>query len=191
MQKKKNDFVLGRIRAAQTVWRHIRVLNTHVLGPTQSDRLRRESSKNSLITTRSKKKKEKKKLQREAGLQFRPEGSFVRRKKRRGWPLVLLAASVSYRKAKRWLAVRFMRESVGNVSKHYANFCLHKPNAKTWIILRFQSWVCWESNKPEVITVDRGTVNSPTANLLWRTSHIVLKVKFTIEHPQKDWCLKY
>lgn len=47
-----------RIWAAQTVWRHIQGLNTHVLGPTQSDRLRRESSKNSLITTQYGKKKE-------------------------------------------------------------------------------------------------------------------------------------
>lgn len=42
----------------KTVWRNIQGLNTHVLGPTQSDRLRRESSKNSLITTQYEKKKE-------------------------------------------------------------------------------------------------------------------------------------
>lgn len=107
-----------RIWAAQTVWRHIRGLNTHVLGPTQSDRLRRESSKNSLITTQYRKKK--KKLQGEAGLKFGPQGSLVRRKKWRGWPLVVLTASISYLKAKRRLAVRLIRASVGNVSGHYA-----------------------------------------------------------------------
>lgn len=109
-----------RIWAAQTVWRHIQGLNTHVLGPTQSDRLRRESSKNSLITTQYEKKKKKKKLQGEAGLQFGPQGSLVRRKKWRGWPLVVLTASISYLKGKRRLAVRLIRESVGNVSGHYA-----------------------------------------------------------------------
>lgn len=64
--------------------------------------------------------KKKKKLQGEAGLQFGPEGSLVRRKKWRGWPLVVLTASISYLKAKRRLAVRLIRESVGNVSGHYA-----------------------------------------------------------------------
>lgn len=115
-------FMHGRIWAAQTVWRHIQGLNTHVLGPTQSDRLRRESSKNSLITTRYKKKRKKRKRNSREKLacSLGLREVLWEERRRRGWPLVLLTASVDYREAKRRLAVRLICESVGNVSEHYA-----------------------------------------------------------------------
>lgn len=123
------------------------------------------------------KKKKKKKLQGEAGLQFGPQGSLVRRKKWRGWPLVVLTASISYLKGKRRLAVRLIRESVGNVSGHYAKctaagiqrFLTFVSISRMWRLYFLQSTIIPSffkmrdpflsllSNKPEVIIMDEWT----------------------------------